>query len=63
MFLRTIAEHEASGRVAEIYAKQKADLGFVMEAMQCWTTREDLLPLYMDFTYEPMIAPLKELFP
>ena len=50
MFLRTIAEAEATGKVAEIYAKQKAELGFVMSAMQCWTTRPDLLPLYMDFT-------------
>jgi hypothetical protein len=28
MFLKTIAENEATGRVAEIYEKQKASMGF-----------------------------------
>jgi uncharacterized peroxidase-related enzyme len=50
MFLRTISESAATGKVAEIYEKQKAELGFVMSALQCWTARPDLLPLYMDFT-------------
>lgn len=49
MFLQTIAEHEATGRVAEIYQAQKSQLGFVMAAMQCFTTRADLLPIYTDF--------------
>lgn len=49
MFLKTIAEHEATGAIAEIYAKQKAQLGFVMATAQCMTTRPDLLPAYMDF--------------
>jgi uncharacterized peroxidase-related enzyme len=49
MFLKTIAEDEATGRIAEIYAKQKAQMGFVMETAKCMTTRPDLLPVYMDF--------------
>jgi uncharacterized peroxidase-related enzyme len=50
MFLRTIAEETATGRVAEIYAAQKAQLGFVMSAARCMTTRADLLPIYTDFS-------------
>lgn len=49
MFLKTIAETEATGRIAEIYAKQKAQMGFVMATARCMTTRSDLLPVYMDF--------------
>src|SRR5215207_6878557 len=50
MFLRTIEEEQATGRVAEIYEKQKAQLGFVMEAAKCFTARPDLLPIYKDFS-------------
>lgn len=49
MFLNTIAESEATGRIAEIYAKQTAQMGFVMETAKCMTTRPDLLPVYMEF--------------
>lgn len=49
MYLKTIEENEATGRLAEIYAAQKAQLGFVMSAAQCLTSREDLLPAYTDF--------------
>lgn len=49
MFLKTMAEDEAAGRVAEIYAKQKAQMGFVMSTAKCMTTRPDLLPVYTDF--------------
>jgi len=49
MYLKTIGESEATGRIAEIYAAQKAQLGFVMSAAQCLTSREDLLPAYTDF--------------
>lgn len=49
MFLQTIAEDQATGRIAEIYEKLKAQNGFVMEATKCFTTRPDLLPLYVDF--------------
>ena len=50
MFLNTIAEEEAKDRVAELYRAQKAQNGFVMAAMQCWTARPDLLPIYQDFS-------------
>jgi len=50
MFLKTIAEEEAKDRVAELYRAQKAQNGFVMAAMQCWTARPDLLPIYQDFS-------------
>lgn len=49
MFLKTIDDTEATGRIAELYAAQKAQLGFVMSAMQCLTTRPDMLPAYTDF--------------
>jgi uncharacterized peroxidase-related enzyme len=49
MFLKTIDEEDATGRVAELYQAQKAQNGFVMSAMQCWTARPDLLPFYQEF--------------
>jgi uncharacterized peroxidase-related enzyme len=49
MFLKTIGEEEATGRIAELYAAQKAQGGFVMSAQRCWTARPDLLPAYQDF--------------
>ena len=49
MFLKTIAEAEATGPIADIYARQKAQMGFVMETAKCMTTRPDLLPVYMEF--------------
>lgn len=49
MFLHTIAEKDATGRVAEVYEKEKAQAGFVPEAAKCFTTRPDLLPLFDDF--------------
>ena len=49
MFLQTVADEEATGRVAEIYGKAKAGLGFVMDATRCFTARPDLLPIYTDF--------------
>jgi hypothetical protein len=45
MFLQTIGDEEATGRVAEIYKAQKAQLGFVMATARCLTTRPDLLPI------------------
>lgn len=49
MFLQTIREEEATGKVAEIYSKLKAQNGFVMEAYSCFTARPDLLPIYVEF--------------
>jgi uncharacterized peroxidase-related enzyme len=49
MFLRTMSEEEATGPVAEIYKAQKAQLGFIMQTAQCFTTRPDLLPAYTEF--------------
>lgn len=50
MFLKTIREEEATGRIAELYRAQKAQNGFVMSAVQCWTARPDLLPIYQEFS-------------
>ncbi|EIM25512.1 carboxymuconolactone decarboxylase family protein [Microvirga lotononidis] len=50
MFLQTIDEENATGKVAEIYEKQRAQLGFVMEAAKCFTARPDLLPIYTEFS-------------
>ena len=49
MFLKTIDEDDATGRVAEIYAAERDALGFVMSATLSMTARPDLLPLYQDF--------------
>lgn len=49
MFLKTVAEADAADRVAEIYAKERADLGLVMTATTCLTVRPDVLPLVSDF--------------
>jgi len=49
MYLQTISEEEATGRVAEIYRAQKAQLGFVQNTAKCLTTRPDLLPIYTEF--------------
>lgn len=49
MYLKTIEESAATGRIAEIYAALKAQLGFVMSAAQCLTSRDDLLPVYTEF--------------
>ncbi len=50
MYLRTISDAEATDRVAEIYAAQKSQLGFVMETAKSFTPRPDLLPIYTDFS-------------
>jgi uncharacterized peroxidase-related enzyme len=50
MFLQTITEEEATGRVAQIYETQKSQLGFIMATAKCFTTRPDLLPIYTDFS-------------
>ena len=50
MFLKTVSEEEATGRIAELYQAQKAQNGFIMAAMQCWTARPDLLPIYQEFS-------------
>lgn len=52
MYLETIAEEDATGRIAEIYREQKKNFGFLMEADMCWTTRPDLLPLFEHFFNE-----------
>lgn len=49
MFLKTVDETEATGRIAELYAAQKAQSGLVMSATRCWTARPDLLPIYQEF--------------
>jgi len=50
MFLKTIGEADATGQIAEVYRAQKAQNGFVMSALQCWTARPDLLPIYLEFS-------------
>jgi uncharacterized peroxidase-related enzyme len=50
MFLQTIADEDATDRVAEIYARQKSQMGFVMAATKCFTARPDLLPIYTEFS-------------
>jgi uncharacterized peroxidase-related enzyme len=49
MFLQTIKEEDATGKIAEIYAKEKSAAGFVPESARCFTTRPDLLPIFDAF--------------
>ncbi len=49
MFLQTVAEKDATGAIAEVYAKEKAGAGFVPEAARCLSTRPDLPPLFDAF--------------
>jgi uncharacterized peroxidase-related enzyme len=49
MYLQTIGEEAATGRVAEIYEAQKAQMGFIMSTAKSFTPRPDLLPIYTDF--------------
>jgi uncharacterized peroxidase-related enzyme len=57
MFLKTVEESEATGRVADIYGDEQGSLGLVMEASKCWTARPDMLPVISD-----MFAGLKKGF-
>jgi uncharacterized peroxidase-related enzyme len=50
MFLKTIGEGEARGPISELYQSQRAQNGFVMAALRCWTARPDLLPIYQEFS-------------
>lgn len=50
MFLDTVTPDQATGEVAEIYRKEIGDIGFLMEATQCWTTRREVLPLFEHFS-------------
>jgi uncharacterized peroxidase-related enzyme len=49
MYLQTIGEEAATGRVAEIYEAQKSQMGFIMSTAKSFTPRPDLLPIYTDF--------------
>jgi uncharacterized peroxidase-related enzyme len=49
MYLQTIGEEAATGRVAEIYEAQKSQMGFIMSTAKSFTARPDLLPIYTDF--------------
>lgn len=49
MYLETIGDANATGRVAEIYAQQRERFGKVYSTARCMTTRPDLLPVYTDF--------------
>jgi uncharacterized peroxidase-related enzyme len=49
MYLQTIGEEAATGRVAEIYEAQKSQMGFIMSTAKSFTPRPDLLPVYTDF--------------
>lgn len=50
MYLHTIEEADATGRVAEIYEAQRSQFGFVMATAKSLTPRPDLLPIYTDFS-------------
>jgi len=48
-FLQTVAEHEATGEVAEIYRRNKEASGYVPESTRVLTTRPDVLVAYTRF--------------
>jgi uncharacterized peroxidase-related enzyme len=43
VFLKTVSTEAATGEVAKIYAAEKDELGFVMEATEVWTTRPEIM--------------------
>jgi uncharacterized peroxidase-related enzyme len=49
MYLKTVDEAEATGEVAEIYRHTKAQIGFIMEATQCWSTRPEIMTAWLTF--------------
>ena len=49
MFLQTVAEEDATGAIAEVYAKEKEGVGFVPEAARCLSTRPDMPALFDAF--------------
>lgn len=49
MYLQTVGEEAATGRVAEIYEAHKSQMGFIMSTAKSFTPRPDLLPIYTDF--------------
>jgi len=49
MFLQTIAEQDATGRIAELYEKEKSYLGFVPESARCFSTRPDMPEIFDAF--------------
>ena len=49
MFLQTVGEKDATGAIAEVYAKEKAGVGFVPEAARCFSTRPDMPALFDTF--------------
>ena len=49
MYLRTIDETAAAGDVAEIYRRMKTQTGLIMEATQCWSTRPEIMTLWLTF--------------
>jgi uncharacterized peroxidase-related enzyme len=51
MFLETVAEKDATGAIAEVYAKERAGAGFVPEAARCLSTRPDM-PLLFDTFFD-----------
>jgi uncharacterized peroxidase-related enzyme len=55
MFLETVAEKDATGAIAEVYAKEKAGAGFVPEAARCLSTRPDI-PLLFDTFFDGIKA-------
>jgi uncharacterized peroxidase-related enzyme len=55
MFLQTVAEEDATGAIAEVYAKEKAGAGFVPEAARCLSTRPDI-PLLFDTFFDGIKA-------
>ena len=55
MFLETVAEKDATGAIAEVYAREKAGAGFVPEAARCLSTRPDI-PLLFDTFFDGIKA-------
>jgi len=41
-FLRTVQDDEATGAIAEAYTKDRANLGYVMNASRSWTTKPEM---------------------
>ncbi|WP_419912655.1 alkylhydroperoxidase [Hoeflea sp.] len=43
MYIKTIEPDDASGEIAALYDAERASMGQVMEATQCWSARPDII--------------------
>ena len=48
-FLKTVSEEDATGEIAQTYASERQQRGYVMDATKVMTTRPEILPAWEEF--------------